>query len=78
MLCKKPRQKTRKIFIPQPRHTTVQKETEENENKENIFIGNNNSKKIIFEKEDYSKNRLNTSKNCFTGRNSFKVKLNFF
>ena len=51
MLCKKHRYKTKKIFIPQPKHTTVQKETDENDNKENILLINENSKNQFNENE---------------------------
>ena len=71
MLCKKPRYKTKKIFIPQPKHTTVQKETDENDNKENILLINENSKNQFNENE--TSNTNNISKNSFTVRNSLKV-----
>jgi hypothetical protein len=71
MLCKKPRYKTKKIFIPQPKHTTVQKETDENDNKENILLINENSKNQFNENEISNTN--NISKNSFTVRNSLKV-----
>jgi hypothetical protein len=74
MLCKKPRYKTKKIFIPQPKHTTIQKETDENDNKENILLNNENSKNDLYENE-ISKQII--SKNSFTVRNSLKVKLFF-
>jgi hypothetical protein len=74
MLCKKPRYKTKKIFIPQPKHTTIQKETDENDNKENILLNNENSKNDLYENE-ISKQII--SKNSFTVRNSLKVKIIF-
>ena len=67
MLCKKPRYKTKKIFLPQPKHTIIQKEIEENDNKENIFKNKINNNEL-------SKMRMNTSKNSFSGKNSIKVK----
>ena len=74
MLCKKPRYKTKKIFIPQPKHTTIQKETDENDNKENILLNNENSKNDLYENE-ISKQII--SKNSLTVRNSLKVKIIF-